>query len=147
MDTRAALAAAKRRVRELGLTDWTVVYDRRPRRRLGQCRYPTRQIGLTYSYVQLNEWEHIEQTLLHECAHALVGPGNGHGPVWKRQARAIGVKRPSSSQSNVKLPAGNITIVCAKCGPVGTCMRMPKRTFGRVHMVCRTPVTFERKGR
>jgi hypothetical protein len=147
MDTRDALRQGRQRMRELGLEGWTLVLDKRPRRRLGQCRYTQRQVGLTLTYVQLNEWAQVEQTVLHECAHALVGPGHGHDATWRAQARAIGVKRPASSQREVKMPAGNIVIVCAKCGPVGSCVRMPSRPAGRVHKVCRYPVTFERKAR
>lgn len=130
---------------ELGVKDYTLVIDARPRRRLGQCRFAERELGLTKSYVELNEWAAVEQTVRHECAHALVGPGHGHDAVWRRQARACGVKNPASSQKNVTMPAGSITIVCAKCGPVGSCMRMPRSTVGRVHVKCRYPVTFERR--
>ena len=34
--------------------------------------------------------DEVDQVLLHEIAHALAGPGAGHGPRWKRVARDIG---------------------------------------------------------
>lgn len=132
---------------ELGVKDYTLVFDTRPRRRLGQCRYETREIGLTKTYVELNPWEVVEQTVRHEAAHAAVGPSHGHNAVWRRKAREFGVRRPASSvvAGSVVMPVGNVVIVCAKCGPVGSCMRMPKRPNSRVHLTCRQPVTFERK--
>ncbi len=34
--------------------------------------------------------EEVKNTLLHEIAHALVGPGHRHNRVWRQKAREIG---------------------------------------------------------
>ena len=34
--------------------------------------------------------DQINDTILHEIAHALVGPGNGHNLKWKKKAKEIG---------------------------------------------------------
>lgn len=39
----------------------------------------------------------IAATAVHELAHAIVGPGHGHGAAWKRAARALGLVKPLST--------------------------------------------------
>ena len=34
--------------------------------------------------------DHITDTILHEIAHALVGPRHGHNAIWRQKAREIG---------------------------------------------------------
>ena len=72
-----------------GLSDWNVRLDH-ARRRAGQCDYNNKQITLSRHYVRYADIAHIHDTILHEIAHALVGPRHGHGAVWRRKARAIG---------------------------------------------------------
>jgi hypothetical protein len=59
------------------------------RSRLGVCRYRERSIEVS-QYHLTSPVSEIRNTLLHEIAHALVGPGHGHGYVWKRKAIEIG---------------------------------------------------------
>ncbi len=60
------------------------------RSRLGVCRYTTRSIELSTFHVSSGNWKEIKNTILHEIAHALVGPNHGHGAVWRSKALAIG---------------------------------------------------------
>ena len=58
--------------------------------RAGICRYTTRTIALSVSYVLRAPWDDIRDTLLHEVAHAIVGPDHAHDAVWQAAARRIG---------------------------------------------------------
>ncbi|WP_372728650.1 SprT-like domain-containing protein, partial [Nocardioides sp.] len=74
---------------EHGLTDWTLVFDR-AKRRAGICRPGLKQIGLSGPLTELHPESEVRDTILHEIAHALVGPGHGHDQVWQAKARRIG---------------------------------------------------------
>ena len=76
-------------MKEHGLSDWRIKLDH-ARRRAGQCDYNKKEISLSRHYVRYAEMDHIRDTILHEIAHALVGPHHGHDAVWRQQARAIG---------------------------------------------------------
>ena len=71
-----ALETATILMREHGLHGWTVRLDN-ARRRAGQCDYRRREISLSRHYVRHAEDDHIRDTILHEIAHALVGPRHG----------------------------------------------------------------------
>lgn len=109
-----------------GLTDgrWRFRFIR-SRRILGQCCKNKREICLSVFFAELNDAERIEQTILHEIAHALAGCENGHGPAWKAQAVRLGV-RPRSVARNVAMPRGRYKAHCPKCGDVGFAHRRPK---------------------
>lgn len=72
-----------------GLVGWRIKLDH-ARRRAGQCDYNSRTISLSRHYVRHAEPGHIRDTILHEIAHALVGPRHGHDAVWRQKAREIG---------------------------------------------------------
>src|SRR4051812_50225210 len=93
------LEAASRLGRELldehGLADWRVVFDR-AKRRAGVCRPGTRETGLSGPLTALHPESEVRDTLLHEIAHALVGPRHGHDEVWRATAgriRCSGLRR------------------------------------------------------
>jgi SprT protein len=76
-------------LREFGLAEWLLTFDN-ARQRAGQTRYASKSISLSRYFVQANSPERVEQTIRHEVAHALAGPGAGHGPEWKRQCQIVG---------------------------------------------------------
>jgi predicted SprT family Zn-dependent metalloprotease len=130
------------------LGHWRVVIDRRPRKRMGQTRYTKCEIGLTLAYVELNGWDIISQVVLHEMAHALVGPGNGHGPVWKRKARELGLRNPRAAMSDPELkgparPELPVAVTCPRHGLIMRKARMPK-AGARYRHTCGEVVTFAR---
>lgn len=100
MEVTKALATGRRLLREHGLDDWTIVADR-AKTRAGVCRFGKRQIGLSAPLTTLHSEDEVLDTILHEIAHALVGPQHGHDAVWRARARAIGCsgERCVSSES------------------------------------------------
>ena len=70
-------------------TRWTFGFDLSTTR-AGVCRYRDRRIDLSVSYCLRATRPDIENTLLHEIAHAIVGAEHGHDAVWRAKAREIG---------------------------------------------------------
>lgn len=89
MEVSMALATGRRLLREHGLHDWSIVADR-AKTRAGVCRFTKRQIGLSAPLTTLHSPDEVLDTILHEIAHALVGPRHGHDAVWRAKAREIG---------------------------------------------------------
>lgn len=132
MDVRDALGMARELVAHHGLDGWTVVLDR-ARTRAGVCRYDERQIGLSGPLTALHDEAEVRDTVLHEIAHALVGPAHGHDAVWKATARRIGCTGLRTSTGprapgpwTGTCPAGHTmtrhrrpgrVMSCARCGP------------------------------
>ncbi len=84
-----ALVIARSLMSEHGLDGWAVGLDR-AKTRAGACRFRSRKITLSAYLTALHSEDEVRDTLLHEIAHALVGPGHGHDAVWRAQALAIG---------------------------------------------------------
>ena len=90
----------------------------------------------------LTEAEVID-TVRHEMAHAVAGPRQGHGPLWKAHARRLGATPTATTETTVSPRRKNAKIeaFCPTCDKVvGTMTRMPKAT--KIHRDCRTPVTW-----
>ncbi len=68
---------------------WSFGFDLAPSR-AGVCRYRERRIDLSVSYCLAATRAEIEDTILHEIAHAIVGPKHNHDAAWKAKAREIG---------------------------------------------------------
>lgn len=56
----------------------------------GRCQYRTKTLQFSTLITREVEEDEFTDTVLHEIAHALVGPGHGHNAVWKRRAKSIG---------------------------------------------------------
>ena len=69
--------------------DWGFGFDLSTAR-AGVCRYDVKRIDLSVSYCLRATRAEIEDTLLHEIAHAIAGHRHHHDDVWKAVARAIG---------------------------------------------------------
>lgn len=89
MDLRDAFALAEHLLETHGLGDWRVRYDG-AKRRAGICRFRDKALGLSAPLTALHSEHEVRDTILHEIAHALVGPRHGHDGEWRRVAREIG---------------------------------------------------------
>ncbi|MDR1512777.1 MAG: SprT-like domain-containing protein [Propionibacteriaceae bacterium] len=86
------LAWAQARASELigqHLTAWSFGFDH-ARARVGCCHYDDRQITLSRHLVLGLTAPEVDQAVLHEIAHAIAGPKEGHGPAWRRTAARLG---------------------------------------------------------
>jgi predicted SprT family Zn-dependent metalloprotease len=111
-----------------GLRDWSFAYNRR-KRSLGVCQYRRRRIELSIHLIERNSAAEVRDTILHEIAHALVGPGHGHDAVWKEMCRRIGA-RPERVAHDADMPPGRWRADCGTCGKVYHRHRRPHRFDG-----------------
>jgi predicted SprT family Zn-dependent metalloprotease len=121
-------------MRENGLIGWKFGLNKN-KRRLGVCRHRKRLIELSVDFVSMNTDEEIIDTIKHEIAHALVGPGHGHGPVWKAKARQLGCN-PVPCSMDAAMPHGHFQAVCPGCGMIHSKHRCPKVLTGWVCKKC-----------
>lgn len=133
---------ARRLLDEHGLRDWTVVFDR-AKRRAGICRPHQRQIGLSAPLTVLHDEAEVRDTVLHEVAHALVGPRHGHDAVWRATALRIGCSGRRCSDPDAPsiegdwvgtCPAGHRVTRHRRPARPGSCTRC-SRTFSREHLI------------
>lgn len=115
MNADYAMAMAKELVDLHGLQGWGVYFDRAVRR-LGACHYRTREISLSLPFVVRNDVAIVRETIMHEIAHALAGPGAGHGAAWRAVCRRIGAKpQRCCDAGSVELPQGKYSAECGGC--------------------------------
>jgi len=67
--------------------NYTFMWDRSTRRK-GQCRYGSKQIGISKPIAELNTFECMMLTVIHEIAHALTKCG--HKKRWKELCISLG---------------------------------------------------------
>ncbi len=127
MDLGRAFAMAEDLVREHGLAGWRVELDA-AKRRAGVCRFDTRVIGLSGPLVRLHGAEEVRDTVLHEIAHALVGPRHGHDQVWRATAQRIGCTGRRCVPAEAPRIAGPWLGICA-AGHVLDRHRRPERVI------------------
>jgi predicted SprT family Zn-dependent metalloprotease len=111
-----------------GLRDWSFAFNR-SKRQMGCCRFGPKIIELSCHFVERNTLDLIRDTLLHEIAHALVGPGHGHDAVWKAMCVRVGAK-PERLSDEAHMPQGRWQATCEGCGMRHHKHRRPKRMKG-----------------
>lgn len=111
-----------------GLNDWSFSFNR-SKREMGLCLYDPKLIQLSVHFVLLNDDAAVRDTLLHEIAHALVGPGHGHDRVWKRRCLEVGAI-PERLCDDVNMPIGRWQAICGGCGMLHHRHRRPKHLIG-----------------
>jgi predicted SprT family Zn-dependent metalloprotease len=119
---------AMRLMRQYGLHDWCLAFNGR-KRTLGLCWYERKVIALSVHLCELNPPEIVEDTIRHEIAHALAGPGTGHGPVWQAMAREVGAD-PKRACTDCVMPVGRWQATCPGCGQAYHRHRRPRRLNG-----------------
>lgn len=73
------------------LQDWHVRITTDPNAPfLGLCVYKDKSIILNAHHIDIHPYAEIVNTIRHEVAHAIMGPGYGHGAEWEAKAREVG---------------------------------------------------------
>lgn len=109
-----------------GLTDWSFSFDR-AKRRAGSCRHIQRRITLSAPLCCLYEEHLVRDIVLHEIAHALVGPTHSHDQVWKAKAREIGATPAARVDPKAPVLQGEWEGRCPRCGAVKFLFSSPRR--------------------
>lgn len=112
-------------MRRHGLTGWRLVFDN-AKTRAGICRSVPQEIGLSRVLTLLHSEADVRDTILHEIAHALVGPAHGHDTVWRAEALAIGCSAKRCVSSSAPRPPGPWVGICPT-GHLTTRHRQPTR--------------------
>ncbi len=101
---------------------WKFKWDKRATKRFGQCRFYHKEIGVSAQLAELNDAVEVQDTILHEIAHALAkvrGHDDArHSHVWKAICVEIGAKPMQYYSNKIALPRGRWSGVCPKCNQV-----------------------------
>lgn len=118
MDLKEAKELAEKLMLDHNLIGWSFKFDS-ANARFGLCRHTKKTISLSKFLVSLNTVERVTNTILHEIAHAILGPGYGHSKVWKQKAIEIGCNgKTGYDHTNTIIPPSkhNYIYKCKHCG-------------------------------
>lgn len=117
-----------------GLEGWTVKINGRLTRTLGRCSHTRKTIELSRSHVEVDKQEIVIDTIRHEVAHAVVGPGHGHDNVWKAAASKLGATPTATTKGTDRLAKAKWVCVIKDTNEVvSTWVRKPaKNTFATI---------------
>ena len=147
MNNADTIEAARDRVEDLiedhSLYGWTFVIDH-AKNRVGQCRYTSKEIGISLSHLQYGTPEAIEDTITHEIAHAIAGHGEGHGPRWASVHRSLGGSAEKYADRDEGAPTYRYEAVCAHCNKTALARRwrVSAKLKDAKHPACGNRVTW-----
>lgn len=111
------------------------------KRFLGRCYYTSKVITYSKYFLHVPQAQ-ITDTLLHEIAHALVGPGHHHNNVWRNMAIRVGAKPERCARGVTTSAQPNYVLECAKCKQRWYRFRIKAATHRLRH--CNVPIKIYR---
>lgn len=126
MDRETARREALLLMEAAELRGWGFRFDS-ARRRAGSCTHRTRTITLSGPLTDLYDQDTVRGVILHEIAHALVGPDHHHDAVWKRAARMLGAPDDARLPASLPTPEEPWVGTCPQCGAQRRLFRAPRR--------------------
>lgn len=117
---------AKTLISEFAPVGWQFAWSSEKRVN-GRCFYNIKTIKLSRHLTPLRTPEDVRLTIMHEICHSLVGPGHGHGPVWRAKMRSFGLPANRCSQDTPDLSTiSNWAGSCPSCGKISYMIRKPR---------------------
>ena len=119
------------------LESWRFGFDHAMRRG-GRCTFDRHEISVSEQFAFAASDEEVTDTILHEIAHALVGPKHGHDATWKAMAKRIGCS--GHVTHDIDFSSARWVLTCTTCG-----WREPRlrRRRGLVCKSCGRAVEFQ----
>lgn len=118
---------AENLLKKHSLLEWSFGFSR-ARRQVGVCKFQKKRIELSRYFAEKNCEEDILDTILHEIAHALAGPGTGHNALWRAVCQKIGAKPERCYKTgNLEMPQGRYQAICPNCQATHHRHRRPKK--------------------
>ena len=121
---------------------WRFGFDLAPARG-GICRDTEKRITLSVTYCLKASEAEIVDTILHEIAHAIVGPQHGHDAVWKAAAQRIGCTAERCHRVEHTLPRWRGQ--CG-CGKQWKRQRLTRRSRTGLCPACNDKIQWKREG-
>lgn len=91
MQRHEATQLCREELNKWGLSDWSIRLNQNAESRfLGLCSHKDKCIILSAHHIDIHPTPDVVNTIKHEVAHAIVGPGNGHNEIWAKKAREVG---------------------------------------------------------
>lgn len=128
---------AERLIHRHGLAGWSFQFNDASRQ-AGRCAFDIRVISLSRLFCLEAPAHEVSDTILHEIAHALVGPAHNHDSIWKAAARSIGCTGNRCHEVDFAPP--RYIVSCPRCG---WSRQANRRGPGFVCKTCSNPVTFQ----
>jgi predicted SprT family Zn-dependent metalloprotease len=143
MDLKELKTCTNREMSKHGLNGWSFGLAA-TKRRLGVCKYRTKRIEISEYYALNSPPETVLDTLLHEIAHAIAGPGTHHGPIWKAVAIRLGATpRACENSHQPVVKPGDWQASCPNCEKVFHRYRRPRSLTGyRCKCEAHSPLVF-----
>ena len=132
--TRQVENFANKALQDWGLASkgWCFAWNNR-KTALGLCNYTNKTIYVSRFLLAAipahRQYREIQDTVLHEVAHALAGGRAKHGPVWRSWARKVGAKPERCVADGILsrkaiAQKSKYVATCEKCGLVHGFSRM-----------------------
>lgn len=113
------------------------------KRQHGYCDWSNSIIAISKHYIGTELFDELKDTVLHEIAHALAGPKNGHNHEWKMICSKIGAS-PERISNIAIYEDYKYSGWCPNCQK--HLINRHRRTLGALCGVCKTPVQWIMKG-
>lgn len=91
--------------------EWSFGFDS-GRRRAGLCSYNDKKITVSKYLSLVHKIDDVRQTVLHEIAHAICGPKEGHGKKWLATAKSIGYRNETYTGDEIAKEFAPYSGVC-----------------------------------
>jgi len=128
-----------------GLNSWKLIMDN-AKSRLGCCKHNKKIISISAKHLEIGKESEVVDTILHEVAHALVGPNHGHDQIWKSMCLKIGAKpKRCKSVSNTFHKDAPFVAKCNICKKKWQRYRKPPANNFYKCPTCKCSVSFVRQ--
>lgn len=119
---------------------WRVKVSARMTTTYGCCDYHKREIRISGPLAAINTAAQTLDTIAHEVAHAIAGPGSGHGPAWKAACALTGARPVACYSGDVVAVSQRWVGTCRACGEqVATRKQRPQGGKHHVARACTVP--------